>query len=68
MKKLLTLFLFGLLWTASGCKTVQPYERGTLADYTMRADRDPLDETLREHIYFTREAAAGAGSGVNGRS
>lgn len=25
----------------TGCAAVKPWERGTLADYTMRADRDP---------------------------
>jgi hypothetical protein len=49
----------------AGCKTVQPWERGTMADYTMRPDRDPLSITLADHIYFTREAAAG-GRGVGG--
>ena len=49
----------------SGCAVVQPWERGTLADYTMRPDRDPLAESLLEHIYFTREASAG-GRGVGG--
>ena len=49
----------------SGCANVKPYQRGTLADYTMRPDRDPLDDSLHEHIYFTREAAAG-GRGVGG--
>jgi hypothetical protein len=48
-----------------GCKTVQPWERGTMADYTMRPDRDPLSISLADHIYFTREAAAG-GRGVGG--
>jgi hypothetical protein len=48
-----------------GCATVRPWERGTLADYTMRPDRDPLDESLQEHVYFTRESAAG-GRGVGG--
>ena len=49
----------------AGCKTVQPWERGTMADYTMRPDRDPLSVSLADHIYFTREAAAG-GRGVGG--
>lgn len=49
----------------TGCRTVQPWERGTLSDYTMRPDRDSPEEALREHIYFTREAAAG-GRGVGG--
>ena len=66
MKRALGLFLLaavGLL--GSGCAVVQPWQRGTLADYTMRADRDPLDDVFREHVYFTREAAAG-GRGVGG--
>lgn len=54
-----------LLVSLIGCTAVQPWERGTLADYTMRPDRDPLDDSLQEHVYFTREAAAG-GRGVGG--
>ena len=49
----------------AGCATVQPWERGHLGDYLMRPDRDPLSDSLAEHIYFTREAAAG-GRGVGG--
>jgi hypothetical protein len=49
----------------SGCASVQPWERATLGDYLMRSDRDPLTEALSEHVYFTREAAAG-GRGVGG--
>lgn len=60
-----TLFFLLLLATAAGCGTVQPWQRGTLSDYTMRPDRDPLDDTLKEHVYFTREAATG-GRGVGG--
>jgi hypothetical protein len=49
----------------AGCATVEPWERGRLAEYSMRADRDPFDDSLQEHVYFTREAAAG-GRGVGG--
>lgn len=49
----------------TGCGTVQPWERGTLSDYTMRPDRDPLGASLHDHVYFTREAANG-GRGVGG--
>jgi hypothetical protein len=49
----------------SGCTTVQPWERGYLADYTMRDDRDELDVNMSEHMYFSREASAG-GKGVGG--
>ncbi len=44
---------------------VKPWERATLADYTMRADRDPLATSMSEHIYFSRETATG-GRGVGG--
>ena len=36
-----------------------------MTDYTMRPDRDPLSDMFAEHVYFTREAAAG-GRGVGG--
>jgi len=53
----------------TGCATttarVQPWERATLADYTMRPDRDPLALALTEHVYFSRESATG-GRGVGG--
>jgi len=54
----------------SGCASsqlvrVQPWERAALADFTMRPDRDPLHTALAEHIYFSRESAAG-GRGVGG--
>ena len=57
--------LAGLTALLAGCSTVHPWERGTLADYTMRADRDPLGKAQGEHIFFSREAAAG-GTGVGG--
>jgi type IV pilus biogenesis protein CpaD/CtpE len=49
----------------SGCANVKPWQRGTLADYTMRADRDPVGEAEIEHVYFSREMASG-GQGVGG--
>lgn len=54
-----------LLLGIGGCTSVKPWERATLSDYTMRPDRDPLNDSLSEHIYFTREAASG-GRGVGG--
>ena len=54
----------------SGCANtnmvrVKPWERATLAGYTMRADRDPLYTAMSEHIFFSRETATG-GRGVGG--
>jgi len=54
-----------LVLLLSGCVRVQPWERGNLSDYTMRPDRDPMSDMQYEHVYFTREAAAG-GRGVGG--
>ena len=49
-----------------GCTTVKPWERDILADYTMRSDRDPLENMLVEHMWFSREAASGGMSGGGG--
>ena len=59
-----------LICATSGCSSakltrVQPWERATLAVYTMRSDRDPLHTAMSEHIFFSREASSG-GRGVGG--
>lgn len=65
--RLFAVILFAGVLTAGGggCRAVQPWERATLSDYTMRPDRDPLSDSLKEHVYFTRETASG-GRGVGG--
>ena len=65
-RRQLALFvLAGLTALLAGCSTVHPWERATLADYAMRPDRDPVHNTMMEHIYFSREASSG-GRGVGG--
>ena len=61
------IILLGLaaLALCAGCTNVQPWQRGTLADRTMRADSDPLGVAASEHIWFSREAVSG-GRGVGG--
>ena len=54
-----------IMGALTGCQNVQPWERGTLSDYTMRPDRNPSGEGFKDHVYFTREAAMG-GRGVGG--
>jgi hypothetical protein len=44
---------------------VQSWERTTLADYSMRSDRDLLAMTMAEHVYSSRESASG-GRGIGG--
>lgn len=63
--KLLLLAAVGGLALTSGCANVKPWERSALADYTMRADREPLANAFSEHMWFSREAASG-GRGVGG--
>jgi hypothetical protein len=66
MKNFLRLcLLLAVTGLITGCQNVQPWERGNLADYTMRPDRDPLTIANREHMWFSREEASG-GRGVGG--
>jgi hypothetical protein len=64
-RKLFVLAGLATLLLGSGCAHVSPWERGNLADYTMRGDRDPLNDAFMEHTWFSREAASG-GRGVGG--
>jgi hypothetical protein len=48
------LALSGILAALTGCQNVKPWQRATLADVTMRADRDPLGIAQDEHIFFSR--------------
>ena len=63
--KLILLGALAFTLFGSGCANVKPWERGTLTDYTMRPDRDPLAVSQAEHVFFSREAAYG-GRGVGG--
>ena len=69
-KYIVLLVGFAAAATFSGCAStrlarVKPWQRATLADYTMRSDRDPVATAMAEHIYFSRETASG-GRGVGG--
>jgi hypothetical protein len=50
----------------SGCSTVSPWQRGTLAKPEMRWSPDVLESTLDGHIYFAKEASSGGGSAAGG--
>ncbi len=66
--RILVLSLLAALATGgAACSSVrvQPWQRGTLASYPMRPDRDPLATAADEHTYYSREAASG-GRGVGG--
>jgi hypothetical protein len=64
--KFLRIFLgLAVLLSSAACTTVKPWERGKMADYLMKPARDPLTDSISEHVWFTREAFAG-GRGVGG--
>ena len=67
MRSLLLLLgcLLGLGFAGCTSVKVQPWERATLSEYSLRPDRDPLAGVMGEHIFFSREAASG-GRGVGG--
>ena len=57
--------------TACANLGVEPWERDYLARDEMLLDGDPVDDTLDDHIYFSKEATsggrgfAGGGCGCN---
>ena len=67
MKAALTVVLLSCLLPGCGTVRVQPWERGTLTEYGMRPDRDPLAAAMSEHTFFSREATGG-GRAVGGSS
>lgn len=54
-----------ILLTCAGCSTVEPWERGSLAKKEMQWQTDPMEATLQDHIYYSKEASSG-GSGAAG--
>ena len=55
-------FLLVAMLLSTGCSSVKPWEKGYLADYTMKTDRDVLEVVFTEHMWFSREAASGGAS------
>ena len=49
-----------------GCATVEPWERGVLAKPEMALQPAPLLGELREHVFVSREGAAGGGAAEGG--
>ena len=51
--------------TACGSLGVEPWQRGTLAHEEMQVVSDPLEASVDDHIYFSKEASSG-GRGFGG--
>ena len=55
----------GALAALAGCATLdppKPWEKGDLARTSMRFDGDPLAARATQHIYQSKEGAAGGGA------
>lgn len=62
--------IIGLLALAiilAGCSNVgvKPWERDVLAQQEMNLISDPIESSLNDHIYFSKEASSG-GQGFGG--
>ncbi len=59
------LLLFAI--TVAGCSSmgVEPWERDVLATPEMALESDPLDASVDDHVYFSKEASSG-GKGFGG--
>lgn len=65
-RRLVLVAAFAML-TATACSSlgVEPWERGVLAKEEMQLVTDPLEATIDDHIYFSKEASSG-GRGFGG--
>tara|TARA_B100001115_G_scaffold185032_1_gene190863 strand:+ start:2293 stop:2529 length:237 start_codon:yes stop_codon:yes gene_type:complete len=71
VKKILSLLgAIPVIFFLSSCKgpkvTVDQMDRGFLADYLMRKDRDDLSVMMFDHAFFSREASRGGKSIASG--
>ncbi|MCH9008457.1 DUF4266 domain-containing protein [candidate division KSB1 bacterium] len=68
MKKfaLIKLLLWLLAMAVSGCATVQPWEKGELADPIMIFDENPIDAGINEHYRDYREGSVGGTGAQSG--
>jgi hypothetical protein len=41
------------------CSTVKPWERDVMARRSMSLDKNPMFLAMDDHVYFSKEAAAG---------
>lgn len=64
VKRMVSVLL--LMTGCCGCTAVAPWQRGTLAKPQMALEPNPLQTTLRAHIYGSREAASGVAGSTGG--
>ena len=61
-------FIFLILCLTSACSSlgVEPWERDLLARKEMSLNSSPIDASLDDHIYFSKEASSGGRSFAGG--
>jgi hypothetical protein len=64
-RRTLLLTLPAMLVLLDGCTAVEPWQRVVLARPEMSLDDSPLDASIDDHIYFSKEASSG-GRGFGG--
>ena len=67
MRKLRLFAIAAVFAASAGCANVgvKPWQRGVLARDDMQIVSEPLDASIDEHIYFSKEASSG-GEGFGG--
>jgi Domain of unknown function (DUF4266) len=63
--RLLAVWATASMLSACGSLGVQPWDRDVLARDDMQVVSDPIEVSLDEHIYFSKEASSG-GQGFGG--
>ena len=66
MKLIAKLLLLTVTVMLAACTPVAAWERGILARPEMALESDPLEGTLDDHIYFSKEASSGGNSTSGG--
>jgi Domain of unknown function (DUF4266) len=66
MKRINHVLLFICLLSGTACTEVLPRQRGNLALSQMALTTDAMEFGLRQHIAFSKEAAAGGYGGGGG--
>lgn len=65
MTRLLIVLAMLIVVSACAFKPIKPWDRGVLAQESMRPDGHPFIKMMDDKIYFAREASSG-GQGVGG--
>lgn len=68
IKSLKILVSVMIIAAVSGCSNmgVDPWDRDLLAKSSMAVNSSPLDQSIDDHIYFSKEASSGGRSFAGG--